>query len=141
MALVARCKASDIELCVVCPIRHGVAWRAGAPVRRYRHYRSALRAIDLPSIRLASAETLVSQGPITNVLPGDSPAIIQSNSDSLQPGSTLRFPGATTFDFHATTITGKSGAHHLVNVASQPARHAGRCDSPEFVTKIARDPQ
>ena len=61
-------------------------------------------------------------GPHTNVLPGDSPATIQSKLDSLQTGGTLRFAGGITFDFHGTNITGKSsvtilagGAVNIVN--------------------------
>jgi hypothetical protein len=36
--------------------------------------------------------------------------VTESTRDhTVQPGGTLMFPGSTTYDFHGTTITGKSG--------------------------------
>jgi hypothetical protein len=51
----------------------------------------------------------------THVVAGDSVATIQNKLNALQRGGTLVFEGNTTFDFHGTTITGKSGVTILAN--------------------------
>ena len=59
----------------------------------------------------------------THVVAGDSVAAIQSKLDALQSGGTLVFDSGT-FDFHGTTITGKSGvtllADGAVNIVNAP---------------------
>jgi hypothetical protein len=58
------------------------------------------------------------------VVAGDGAATIQSKLNALPPGGTLVFQGNTTFDFHGTTITGKSGVTLLadgpVNIVNAP---------------------
>jgi hypothetical protein len=63
------------------------------------------------------------------VVAGDSVATIQNKLNALQRGGTLVFEGNTTFDFHGTTITGKSGVRILadgpVNILNAPAAGTG----------------
>jgi hypothetical protein len=63
-------------------------------------------------------------GSLTHVVAGDSVATIQSKLNALRPGGTLVFEGNTTFDFHGTTITGKSDVTILadgpVNIVNAP---------------------
>ena len=86
----------------------------------------SLSASDFRLVGEASGTTptvVVPQGSVTYVLAGDSPATIQSKLNALPTGGTLVFK-AGTFDFHGTTITGKSGvtiwADGQVNIFNAP---------------------